>query len=176
MISASGLLPIANIQLFLKSNMNKEIQYIIKLLQAVYDGNPWYGRNIIQICSEINATTALRKPNDQHSILELLYHMITWREFIISRLQAGSDKTMKYFEENDWRKLDHSDESLWDKGLKLFEDTQMLLVRLLDNLNDEILKQQVAEREYNYRALLHGIIQHDIYHLGQIAYAKKLLN
>ena len=156
--------------------MNKEIQYIIKLLQAVYDGTPWYGQNIKQICSEINATTALRKPNEQsHSILELLYHMITWREFIISRLQAGSDKTMKYFEENDWRTLDHSDATLWEKGLKLIEDTQMLLVRLLDNQTDELLKQQVAEREYNYRALLHGIIHHDIYHLGQIAYAKKLL-
>jgi uncharacterized damage-inducible protein DinB len=156
--------------------MNKEIQYIIKLLQAVYDGTPWYGRNIKEICSEINGTIALRKPNEQqHSIVELLYHMITWREFIISRLQAGNDKTMKYFEENDWRNLDHSDATLWDKGLKLLEDTQMLLVRLLDNQKDELLNQQVAEREYNYRALLHGIIHHDIYHLGQIAYAKKLL-
>jgi uncharacterized damage-inducible protein DinB len=156
--------------------MNKEIQYIIKLLQAVYDGTPWYGRNIKEICSEINGTIALRKPNEQqHSIVELLYHMITWREFIISRLQAGNDKTMKYFEENDWRNLDHSDPTLWDKGLKLLEDTQMLLVRLLDNQKDELLNQQVAEREYNYRALLHGIIHHDIYHLGQIAYAKKLL-
>ena len=83
---------------------------------------------------------------------------------------------MKYFEENDWRTLDHSDATLWEKGLKLIEDTQMLLVRLLDNQTDELLKQQVPEREYNYRALLHGIIHHDIYHLGQIAYVKKLLN
>jgi hypothetical protein len=32
----------------------------------------------------------------------------------------------------------------------------------------------VDERKYNFRKLLHGLIQHDIYHLGQIAYIKKI--
>jgi len=51
-----------------------------------------------------------------------------------------------------------------------------LLVTLMDNLTDALLGKQVADREYNYRFLLNGIVQHDIYHLGQIAYVKKLLS
>lgn len=155
--------------------MKKEVQYLSKQLQNSYEGEPWFGRSIKTTLGEIDADTALQKPNDQHSILELLYHMIIWREFTISRLQPGNDQTMKYFDQNDWRNLDHSDKSLWEKGLQLLQNTQQLLSVLLENLDDEVLGKQVAEREYNYRALLHGIIQHDIYHIGQIAYVKKLL-
>ena len=38
-----------------------------------------------------------------------------------------------------------------------------------------ILEQNVRERTYNYRKLITGIIQHDIYHLGQIAFITKAL-
>jgi uncharacterized damage-inducible protein DinB len=155
--------------------MNKEIQYIIMLLQKTYDGNPWFGRSIKKVVSEVDEITALQKPNQEHSILELIYHMLNWREFVISRLQPGNDKPAKYFDENDWRELDHTDESLWKKGLQQLENTQQLLVVLLGNLEDDVLSKQVADREYNYRFLFHGFIQHDIYHLGQIAYVKKLL-
>lgn len=153
--------------------MNKEIQYIIKQLQTSYDGEPWFGRAVKRILAEVDSKTALQKPNGQHSMLELLFHMINWREFTISRLQPGNDKTVQYFDQNDWRQLDHSDATLWGKGLQLLENTQQLLITLLGTLNDEVLSTQVADREYNYRFLLHGMIQHDIYHLGQIAYVKK---
>lgn len=156
--------------------MNKEIQYIIKQLQTSYDGQPWFGRAMKKILAEIDSASALQKPSGQHSMLELLYHIITWREFTISRLQPGNDKTVQYFDEHDWRQLDHSDTSLWKKGLKLLEDTQELLVTLMGNLTDDVLNNPVADREYNYRFLLNGIVQHDIYHLGQIAYVKKLLS
>ena len=157
-------------------NMNKEIQYIAKQLQTSYDGEPWFGRAMKKILAEIDPAMSLQKPNEQHSILELLYHIINWREFTISRLQAGNDKTVQYFDEHDWKQLDHSDTSLWKKGLQLLEDSQELLLTLLANLPEDILNNQVADREYNYRFLLNGIIQHDIYHLGQIAYVKKLLS
>ena len=156
--------------------MNKEIQYIIKQLKTSYDGEPWFGRAVKKILAEVDPKAALQKPNGQHSMLEILYHMINWREFTISRLQPGNDKTMQYFDEHDWRQLDHSDPSLWDKGLQLLENTQQLLTTLLSTLDDTILGTQVADREYNYRFLLHGVIQHDIYHLGQIAYVKKQLS
>ena len=155
--------------------MNKEIQYISGLLQKTYDGDPWFGRSVKKVVAEVDAKTSIQKPNQQHSILELIYHMLNWREFVISRLQSGNDKPIKYFDKNDWRELDHHDESLWEKGLQLLENTQQLLVVLLSNLEDDVLSKQVADREYNYRFLLHGMIQHDIYHLGQIAYLKKLL-
>jgi hypothetical protein len=34
----------------------------------------------------------------------------------------------------------------------------------------------VPTRSFNYRFMLNGLLQHNIYHLGQIAYVKKQLD
>ncbi len=155
--------------------MEHEIPYFITMYREAYNGDPWFGRNIKTILSEIDAETAVQKPNGQHSILELLYHMIIWREFTISRLKPEKGKSSRYFAVNDWQKLDHTDVSLWEKGIEQLESSQMRLIEILNNLKEEVLTEQVAERKYDVRYLLYGIIQHDIYHLGQIAYVKKML-
>jgi len=153
--------------------MNKEIQCIAEQLKDAYEGDPWFGRNAKTLLAEADEQTAFEKPNGQHSILELVWHMITWREFVLSRFTKEQD--LSYFEARDWRELNHSDESLWQKGLQRLEQTQDQLVDLLQKQNDELLDRNVEERNYGYRKLLYGIIQHDIYHLGQIAYIVKLL-
>ena len=155
--------------------MKNEINHLSKTCQAVYSGNPWFGRNMKIILSEIDSITALQRPNGQHSVLELLYHVINWREFTINRLKPEKNKTSAYFGKNNWRKLDHADATLWDKGLQRLELTQQKLITLFRDLNEEDLSEIVAERKYDIRYLLNGLIQHDIYHLGQIAYLKKLL-
>jgi len=33
----------------------------------------------------------------------------------------------------------------------------------------------VFERDYSYSQLINGVLQHDVYHLGQIAYIQKLV-
>jgi uncharacterized damage-inducible protein DinB len=152
---------------------NIEIQFIISQLQETYNGEPWFGRPVVQVLADISTKTAYHKPEGGHSILELLWHMITWREFAIDRLQGAPQLTLHYFEQMDWRALDHNDMTLWQEGKEHLKETQDQLVALLQEQTDDILGKGVAERNYSFRKLLHGLIQHDIYHLGQIAYAHK---
>jgi len=154
---------------------NKEISNIINQLKDAYEGDPWFGRAAIKLLGEVDEKTAYEKPGGQHSSLELLWHMITWREFTIDRLQHSPQMQLAYFEEMDWRQLDHTDRALWKQGLERLQETQAQLLALLAQRTDEILEQTVRERTYTFRKLLYGIIQHDIYHLGQIAYIQKLL-
>ena len=144
-------------------------------MEEVYEGEPWFGRSVKALLKEVDAKTALIKPSGQHSILELVWHMINWKEFTISRLDERQAQPMKYFEENDWRQLDHTDASLWTKGLKRFEELHHELVKLTKNLPEASLEKIVTERKYNFRQLLNGIIEHDIYHVGQVAFVRKLL-
>lgn len=155
--------------------MNNELKMYAAQLNENFAGEPWFGRNIQAILKEINEDIASQKPNGQHSILELLYHMINWRLFTINRLEK-STSTVKSFEENDWQVLDHQDKSLWQKGIEQLNDTQQRLLNLINTMKDEDLQSPVHERDYENRTLINGIIQHDIYHLGQIAYIKKMLS
>ena len=144
-------------------------------MEDAYEGEPWFGRSIGELLSEIDESIAFEKPGGQHSIIELIWHMATWKEFTISRLKEREDKTLHHFESEDWRELDHSDRSLLQKGKNEFERLHNELLSLLKHQEDDILTQKVKERNYDFRKLLNGIIQHDIYHIGQIAYVKKLL-
>jgi uncharacterized damage-inducible protein DinB len=157
------------------SSPNREIGGIIEQLKDTYEGEPWFGRNAKALLSEVEERTAFERPNGQHSILELVWHMITWRAFTISRFAKEQSKDLHYFESRDWRELDHNDKNLWQQGLQHLQQTQEELIALLQKQSDDLLDQNVEEREYNYRKLLYGIVQHDIYHLGQIAYIVKLL-
>ena len=155
--------------------MNKEILHISEQLKDAYEGDPWFGRSAKALLAEVDEKIAFEKVNGQHCLVELLWHMITWREFTISRLQPDRSRSLQYFEQNDWRELDRSERNLWHKGLHRLDETQALLIAAIEKRTDDLLEQTVPQRQYNYRKLLYGIIQHDIYHLGQIAYIVKAL-
>ena len=156
--------------------MNNEIELVISQLREVYEGDPWYGKAVTKLLKEVNEKVVFQKLNGQHSILELVWHMITWREFTIDRLRHSPQMQLEYFNKNDWRKLDHNDVTLWPQGLERLQETQHELIESLKHLGGSILDKQVPDRSFNFRKLLYGVVQHDIYHLGQIAYLNKLLH
>jgi uncharacterized damage-inducible protein DinB len=155
--------------------MNNEIKFLIAQLNDTFEGDPWFGRPVQQLLDEINEDIAFEKPNGQHSIVELIWHMINWKEFAIYSLNPDQEKDLHYFEQNDWKDLDHSNKNLFQEGIKKMQVVQKELVNILQMQQDDILEKVVPGRVYSFRKLLNGVVQHDIYHLGQIAYLWKLL-
>lgn len=154
--------------------MNKEVQYIITTLQNILSGQPWYGRPVYMILAEIDPAVVYKKPgNNCHSLIDLLYHMLTWTQFTQTRL-LKEEMDMEVFEQMDWREIDPAVHT-WDKGVEQLKKTHQHIIHLLEDKDDNFLKEKVDYREYNFRFLLHGLIQHNIYHLGQVAYIKALL-
>jgi hypothetical protein len=100
--------------------------------------------------------------------------MVTWADFTLHRLRGDKEKDLKAFEELDWRNIDPQIHS-WSKGLSELESIHQKIIVELKGMDDSILDKKVDYREYNFRFLLKGLIQHDIYHLGQIAYVTKWL-
>jgi uncharacterized damage-inducible protein DinB len=155
--------------------MNEELRSIIRNLQNVNTGQPWYGRPVYEMLDETDPAIVYTKPNENsHSLIELLYHMITWAEFALKRIEGDKEHDMAAAEELDWRDIDPKVHT-WKKGLSEFKVIHKKIIELLDKKEDMFLKEIVDYRKYNFRFLLNGLIQHNIYHIGQIAYLKKLL-
>lgn len=155
--------------------MNKEIESIIKNLQNVLDGNPWFGRSVYSILNDIHPVVVYTRPGENsHSVIELTYHILTWAEFTARRIEKEEEKDMEAFEEMDWRVIDPHIHT-WANALQEFKTVHDRIIELLRNKEDAFLEEKVDYREYNFRYLLNGLIQHDIYHLAQIAYAKNIL-
>lgn len=155
--------------------MNKEIQNIISTLQNTLQGDPWYGRAVYEILEEVEPAYVFINPDEKgHSLIELLYHMVDWAQFTQNALEEKPGKDTVYFEEMDWREIDPTIHT-WKNGLKELKSAHQRIIELLQTKEDSFLESPVKDRSYNMGTLMHGLIQHDIYHLGQIAYVKKLL-
>ncbi len=147
--------------------MNKETESIKNNFIRVLSGEPWYGRPVYEIMEEVKPGTEYQKPNDHtHSLIELLYHMITWADFTLAKLEKDN-RDIKAIESLDWRPIDPAVHN-WQKGLQEFKSTHQRIIELLDDRDDDFLNEPLTDRDYDFRFLLNGLIQHDIYHLGQI--------
>ena len=155
-------------------NKNAEILLLAEQLDEIYEREPWHGKGVKAILDWVNPNVVFERPNGQHSILELLWHMMNWKEFALNRL-IRSDKDLQHFEESDWRELDPTHKTLWSEGLNRFWEAHRQFMEALRKQDDKLLNQIVQGRKYNYRKLLNGIREHDLYHSGQIAYINKLL-
>ncbi|MGZ8559120.1 MAG: DinB family protein [Chitinophagaceae bacterium] len=155
--------------------MNKEIQSIIRNLENTLDGEPWYGRPVYAMLREADPSIAFKKPTaGSHSLMDLLYHMLTWAEFTLKRIEKDPINNLAAFEKIDWREID-SDIDDWDEGIAAFIAAHQQIIALLQTKDDTFLNEIVDYRQYNFRFLLNGLIQHNIYHAGQVAYVLKLL-
>jgi uncharacterized damage-inducible protein DinB len=154
--------------------MNTEIKSIIRNLQDTLSGEPWYGRAVYTLLEEAKPGDVYKKPGDNsHSMADLLYHMLTWAQFTLAAVQELPEKEVRYFEQFDWRAIDSAAHT-WEKGLSDLRATHRQLIEILHTKDDAFLERIAPARKYNYRYLLNGLIQHNIYHIGQIAYVEKL--
>ena len=152
-----------------------EIQSIIRDLENTLDGDPWYGRPVYAMLREVDSSIAFKKPTaDAHSLTDILYHMLTWAEFTLKRIEKDKINDLAAFEKKDWRDIDPKIHD-WDEGLAAFIAAHQQIIALLLTKDDAFLNEIVDYRDYNFRYLLNGLIQHNIYHTGQVAYLIKLL-
>lgn len=155
--------------------MNKEVQLIRHTLSESLQGEPWYGQPLYTLLDKVDPVSVYRKPNEEsHSLIDLLYHMITWAEFTENRLKRDKEKDDDYTDALDWREIDPTIHT-WRNGITEIKAIHGRILNFLDTMDDAMLEEQVDFRSYNFRYLLEGLVQHNIYHLGQIAYAWKAL-
>lgn len=145
-------------------------QTIIDLLRRTFDGAAWHGPSAMDTFRKVSLSQLGNRIGNSHSLIELVEHMTAWRRFAIEKLRGNT--TYDVDETANFPKIEANEES-WMITLQQFEDSQLQLLEQLEQLDDSRLEQIVEGRNYSYSVLLHGLIHHDIYHLGQIVILMK---
>lgn len=148
--------------------MKQPKQSLLESLDITYRQQPWYGPSVEEVLQDISDTQAQCRVPGTHSINELVAHMISWRTFVLRRLQGDA----QYRVSDD---LNFPEPLPWEKTRAALATTQEQLLQALEQFPENRLYDQVPNSSYPYTfyTLLQGIIHHDIYHLGQIALLKK---
>lgn len=158
--------------------MKTEINLMIKNYNRVYKGRPWYGDSIKSILRKVDQKKIFIKPsgNKTNSIAEITAHIIGWREFLLSRISKNHEFKLTQKDTFNWKRIDDNEKTAWKNLLRKMDVVQNEIIKILDNSGDELLDLKVRDRKFKIKYLLDGVLQHDIYHLGQITLLSKIIN
>jgi len=157
-----------------------EATRLIDQFKRAHDGDPWHGSPVTEILEGVTPEQAARKPpNGAHSIWELVLHMTGWRNEVARRATgepAGEPAAGDYPDVGD------PTPARWKAALAALDASHANLANVVRGMSDDhLLKPTNDPRNRplgtgcSYYELLHGIVQHDAYHAGQIAILKKVL-
>jgi uncharacterized damage-inducible protein DinB len=150
-----------------------EVERIVDQLNRAVTGGAWHGAAVEEILAGITAEQAATRPfNGAHNIWEIALHISSW-------LQAGSRRLAgdraQLTDTEDWPAITDSSEQAWKEANAQITQAYVALSSAIGQLRDSSLDQPILEDMSSVYVTLHGVIQHTLYHAGQIAILKKAI-
>jgi uncharacterized damage-inducible protein DinB len=153
--------------------MMTEVERIADQLKRAFVGEAWHGPAVEEILQGVTAQQAAARPFDgAHSIWELALHIAAWQRAGVRRL-AG-DRAQLSDAEN-FPAVTDTDEQAWELTRKVLRQSYDELSEAISRLDESRLDQPIIEGMSSVYVTLHGIVQHTLYHAGQIAILKKAI-
>jgi uncharacterized damage-inducible protein DinB len=142
--------------------------------EIVFQKQPWYGASVMEVVASVPLRIVGTKITPRsHSVYQIVMHMITWREYVTKKLSGQNDYAVEVGGELDWPFKEDVSKEDWNDAVAALEKSQLRLIETLKRTPDEKLEELVPLNGPNttltFGKLLHGLLQHDVYHAGQIA-------
>ena len=158
--------------------MENEVARILDELQREHEGDPWHGSPLRTLLAGIIPEVAAARPiRNVHSVWEIVLHMTAWKNEVRRRLGGAPAREP---EEGDWPDVPAPTAEAWKAALDRLEQAHADLTAAVAKLPESKLFEPTNDprnREtgsgVSHYVLLHGIVQHDVYHAGQIALVRK---
>jgi uncharacterized damage-inducible protein DinB len=148
-----------------------EVARILDQLRRAWDGDAWHGPPVVALLSGVDAATANAHPiAGAHSIAETVQHLAYWKDAVRRRL-AG--ERVLPSEAEQWPPVPDATAATWERLKESLAERHRALEEAIGRLSDSDLARAVPGKEHDFYVLLHGLIQHDLYHAGQVALLKK---
>jgi len=150
-------------------------------LEQVLSGDPWYGSSVYKILDAISFEAAFEKPaGAAHTIAAIVLHMLSWTEEVMDRL---NDMTASIPSSGDWPETSAPDEQKWQQYVNDLKLVNVNLLGIIQNFDEEKWTEPILDERnpelgtgVSNEELVRGLIQHHIYHSGQVAILVRIIN
>ena len=150
-----------------------EINRILDQMDRAFSGEAWHGPDLMLLLKGVSAEDASKHPvPGSHSIWELVNHIAAWNTIV---QQKSKGEPVNVTTELDWPPVWEVSEVSWKRSLATLAENSTRLRSYVKTVRDDQLDEKVQRENYSQYVLLHGSVQHDLYHAGQIAVLKKAL-
>lgn len=139
-------------------------------MSEIFEGEAWYGHSVMRKLENVPYKIGYKTcVPESHSCAEIVAHLIAWKTFAIEKLKSNDEYAIEPDSEDDWPEIEITSAQEWEVLKRKLVAAQSEIYRLLEEMKDDsFLDEKVKGEDYDFEYLLRGIIQHDIYHLGQI--------
>ena len=149
-------------------------------LEKVLSGRRWYGSPVYNIINGVSFEAAYEKPPGSiHSIAEIVLHMVAWTEEVIDRMNS---MTAGVPSSGDWPETGAPDEQKWQSYVEDLKLVNVNLIGIIQNFPVEKWIEPIIDENnreggpVTYEEMINGLIQHHVYHTGQIAILNRIIN
>jgi uncharacterized damage-inducible protein DinB len=143
-------------------------------IRRAFGGEAWHGDSVLEILNGVNAKMAAAHPiKNAHGIWELVLHIAAWDGAIIKRIGGAAAELDG---EQNFPSVKDASEAAWRKAIEHAKHTHDELVKAVAAFSDSRLQERVPGKTESYHDFFYtfsGIVQHELYHAGQIALLKK---
>ncbi len=145
---------------------------IARHIREIHIGKNWTWSFMKEVLQDVNFNEAVAKPIEANTIAMLVFHMNFYLNIVHQRLKGGgfgfkheeSFAVPNIQSEEDWQQL----------LLKTFDDAEALATSV-EQLSNEALGKDFGGEYGSVYKNLHGVVEHNHYHLGQIVLLKKII-
>ena len=150
----------------------REGRRILDQLERSFKAHAWHGSAVLELLKGVTLEQAVRRPiAGAHTIAEIVRHMTTWKRVVARRLAGVEVKEVPA--DVDWPPAVIGTDKEWRALVAQLKRAHSDLVAAAGKVRDPLLDRAPAHGTTARYILLHGIIQHDLYHAGQIGLLKK---
>lgn len=152
-----------------------EVARIADQFRRAFDGGAWHGDSVFEILEGVTAAQAAARPiAGAHTIWELVLHIAAWDGAVLRRM-GGVEVTLSDAE--NFPPVTDASDAAWRTALTQVRQVHDELIAAVAALPDSRLDDKVQAKEgahYTFYYMLHGVVQHELYHAGQLALLKKM--
>jgi uncharacterized damage-inducible protein DinB len=145
--------------------------YIADQLRRAFDGGAWIDVSVFGTLERVDAARATLRNPGTHSTWEIVLHVTVWLEIADRRIHghvAEADGEAATFPP-----ITDFSPKAWEAAQQRLRDAYRALLRTVEGMDERDFEKPTPGRDYNLRFLVDGVIQHSVYHLGQISHAYK---
>jgi uncharacterized damage-inducible protein DinB len=150
-----------------------EIARIEDQLRRSIEGEAWHGPSLNELLGDLTPAEAATVPiAGVHSIWETTLHVTITLQLVLERLEG---KPAAYSGQQDWPPVGDPTSAAWSAAIRSLNDTATRLRGAMLQVNAARLEEPICEGFSSIYVTLHGTVQHNLYHAGQIALLKKTI-
>ena len=151
-----------------------ELQRIQDQIARSLNGEAWHGPALMEVLSGVDARAATVRPiPNAHTIWEIVRHVSASVELVLARLK-GEARTLS--PEEDWPAPPAIvDQDAWEADIRRLAEFHHELIEALSALDASGLDAPIVPGFSSVYVTLHGLVQHNVYHAGQVALIRKAI-